>query len=343
MKKLVFLALLFYSAIGISQPIGFYDNVDGLVGQDLKNELHELIKGHVQYTYTSSSTDVWDILKETDKDPNNSNNVILIYSGASVDGPQEYNSGNGWTREHVWAKSKGDFGTDPGPGTDVHALRPCNNSINSTRNNRCFDNCQSCTDVLFDGNITGSKRDNDIWSFEPRDEVKGDVARMVFYMATRYEVEDGIDLELIDYVMDKSSKDPTHGVVTTLLEWNKLDTVDAFEKNRNELIYTYYQKNRNPYIDHPEFADYIFGDKQTELFEYTSIKELSKSSFNYTWQGNILTLSESIDFEFTIKDAAGRLIRSMPSNNTKVSFLNEPKGLYILQNITSGESFKIVY
>ena len=257
--SLVFLSLILAKVV-FAQPVGYYDNARNKSGNDLKDALHEIIKGHVEFPYTSSSTDVWDILKLTDRDPSDTTLVELIYSGALVNGAQEYNSGSGWTREHVWAKSRGNFGTSAGPGTDVHAIRPCYNSINSSRNNRAFNNCSSCNNVQYLGSNTGSFTDSNVWTFEPRDEMKGDVARMIFYMATRYEQEDGVDLELDDTIRSNIDQSPFHSVLTTLLIWNKLDKVSAKEKRRNNIIYDEFQKNRNPYIDHPELADYIFGN-----------------------------------------------------------------------------------
>ena len=78
-------------------------------------------------------------------------------------------------------------------------------------------------------------------------------------MATRYEQEDGVDLELDDSIRINTDQSPFHSVLTTLLIWNKLDKVSEKEKRRNNIIYDDFQKNRNPYIDHPELADYIFG------------------------------------------------------------------------------------
>jgi endonuclease I len=121
-------------------PEGYYTRAENLKGTALKEALNEIIKGHVEYPYTSSSTDTWDILKETDRDTANPENVILIYSGWSVNAAQEYNNARGWSREHVWAKSHGDFGTSKGAGTDVHHLRPCDISVNSARGNDDFDN-----------------------------------------------------------------------------------------------------------------------------------------------------------------------------------------------------------
>ena len=126
MKKLfICFALGVATASSFSQvPVGYYDSAEGLFGDELKNALYVIIKGHTEFPYTASTTDTWDILKESDNDPNNEDNVILFYTGWSVNAAQEYNNGSGWTREHVWAKSRGDFGTSLGPGTDAHHLRP---------------------------------------------------------------------------------------------------------------------------------------------------------------------------------------------------------------------------
>lgn len=244
-------------------PADYYLTAESTADDVLKFELNQIIDDHTEFFYTSDQTDVWDILKETDKDPNEGDNVILIYSGVSIFAAQEYNNGNGWTREHVWAKSKGEFGTSQGPGTDVHAIRPLDNTTNGTRNNRGFDNCNNCSDVIDQWSYnTGSKLDNTDWSFEPRTEVKGDVARMIFYMAVRYEGYDGYpDLELSETIQDQSGKLPLHGVLSTLIDWHRNDPVDSWEENRNDIIYNNYQNNRNPFIDHPELVEHLWGNK----------------------------------------------------------------------------------
>lgn len=262
--------LILISIKGVTQvPDGYYSNAGGLYGVELKTALNDIIKDHKEFPYTSTSTDVWDILKETDKDPLNQDNVILLYTGWSVNAAQEYNSGSGWSREHVWAKSRGDFGTSLGPGTDVHHLRPCDISVNSARNSRWFDNCD---EPYYDGGIlTNSYTSSTDWVWKPRDAVKGDVARMIFYMATRYEGKNGDpDLYLIDSLpQDKYTNDPVHARLSTLLEWHHEDPVDDFERNRNEVIYSY-QNNRNPFIDHPEWATDIWVN-QAPSFEDVSL------------------------------------------------------------------------
>lgn len=236
-------------------PSGYYNKAQGLTGSELKDSLYQIIKGHTTFPYTSSSTDVWDILQVTDQDPNNSQNVLLLYTGRSepksnmASGANASNQ-NYWNREHVWAKSHGGFNNSSTPGTDVHHLRPTDQSVNADRGNLDFDNGGTTHPEA-----TGCKYDSDSW--EPRDAVKGDVARMIFYMATRYEGENGEpDLEVND--LTGNGFIPFHGKLTTLVQWHNQDTVDAFERNRNNVIYNSYQGNRNPYIDHPEYVTYIF-------------------------------------------------------------------------------------
>ena len=258
--SIILLFIFIYKPVA-AQDSSYYASAYNKADDSLKYELNQIIKDHTEFSYTSSSTDVWDILKETDRDPANPDNVILIYSGKSVDADQEYNGGSGWNREHVWAKSRGDFGTSNGEGTDVHHLRACDISVNSTRNNRNFDTCFTCVDIFDDGIDTGSKRDANLWTFEPRDEVKGDVARMIFYMAVRYEGEGSeLDLELTNTLLSNTNQSPLHSRLSTLLHWNRIDSVSDFERNRNTIIDSLYQHNRNPFIDHPELSEYLWGD-----------------------------------------------------------------------------------
>ncbi len=240
-------------------PSGYYDEVEGLTGNELKDGLHDIIRNHVEFSYN----DLRDfILKNTDEDPNNSNNVILLYTGRSQSKSSFGGDPNDWNREHVWAKSHGGFGNSPPAGTDAHHIRPTDVSVNGTRGNLDFD---------MGGNVVpeapGCKVDGD--SFEPRDEVKGDVARMIFYMAVRYEGGGGEpDLEVVDEV--NTSPDPEHGKLSQLLLWNAQDPPDDFEMNRNDVIYYQYQNNRNPFIDHPEYAEQVWGD-QTVINDYDQI------------------------------------------------------------------------
>ena len=194
---------------------------------------------------------VWDALKDTDQDPANSSNVILLYTGRSQSKATNGGGVDDWNREHVWAKSHGDFGTATGPGTDVHHLRPTDVTVNSARGNKDFD-LGGTQSAEAPGNYT----DADSW--EPRNAVKGDVARMIMYMAVRYEGGDGFaDLEMNNLVNNGTA--PYMGKMSVLLEWNRIDPPDAFEQRRNQRIYERWQGNRNPFVDHPEYADAIWN------------------------------------------------------------------------------------
>lgn len=260
--KPIYLSLIFsLNSLKAAIPSGYYDSANGLDDDALKAALNNIIDGHTEFPYTSSGTDVWDILKVSDRDPNNSNNVLCVYTQYSMSAAAEYNSGNGWSREHVWAKSHGDFGTSTGTGTDVHNLKPADVSINSTRNNRDFDDggdavTDSSPPTGYDGSTDCFKTST---TFEPPDSLKGDIARIIFYMVVRYEGENGeVDLEMVNYADSSPSGEPYHGVQSTLYSWHVADAVSSFEQNRNDVIYSY-QGNRNPFIDHPEYANYLWG------------------------------------------------------------------------------------
>ncbi|WP_186777973.1 endonuclease I family protein [Streptomyces salinarius] len=224
----------------------YYKDAIGKTGDSLKSSLHTIISDQTKLSYSA----VWDALKATDEDPDNSGNVILLYSGISRSKSLNGGDTGDWNREHVWAKSHGDFGTSTGPGTDIHHLRPEDVRVNSIRGNKDFDNGG--------GGFTdsgGSLTDSD--SFEPRDAVKGDVARMIFYMAVRYEGGDGFaDLEVNGQVDNGSN--PYIGKLSVLKAWNDEDPPDAFEERRNQVIYDEYQHNRNPFVDHPEWVEAIW-------------------------------------------------------------------------------------
>ncbi|TDT40887.1 endonuclease I [Streptomyces sp. BK208] len=224
----------------------YYKDAIGKTGTSLKSSLHTIISDQTKVSYAA----VWDALKATDEDPGNSGNVILLYSGVSRSKSLNGGDSGDWNREHVWAKSHGDFGTSTGPGTDLHHLRPSDVGVNSARGNKDFDDGGSA--VSGGG---GSLTDSD--SFEPRDAVKGDVARMIFYMAVRYEGGDGFpDLEVNGQVGNGSN--PYIGKLSVLKTWNDEDPPDAFEEHRNQVVYDDYQHNRNPFIDHPEWVESIW-------------------------------------------------------------------------------------
>ena len=309
----VFILLCFILS---AQPEGYYDKAEGLTGEELREALHEIIKDHFEYSYA----DLRDfILKDTDEDPDNSNNVILIYSGISRDKADFGGNVGEWNREHTWAKSHGDFGNIPAEGTDAHHIRPADVQINSTRGNFDFDIGGSPV-----SNCPGCKVDSD--SFEPRNAVKGDVARMIFYMATRYMGNGELLLNVIDEV--NTAPQPDHGKLSTLLDWHAQDPPDDFEMNRNEVVYDY-QENRNPFIDHPEYVEEIWGeptgiDDKNEMFVSVFPNPVQKVL-------NINTNINTIN-TYSIIGMDGRLIETglIRNNNKTISFSEKLPGLYLL-------------
>ncbi len=242
---------LLLPALFLAQPPeGYYSTATGLNGEALKAALHDIVKGHTTITYSM----VTDALKELDEDPLNSNNVILIYKQTSLAKTSFGIGNNDWNREHLWPVSHGNFGTDPPAGTDLHHIRPADVSVNNDRGDKDFDNGGTAHPEA-----TLCKWTATTW--EPPDAVKGDIARAMFYMVARYEGSNGeVDLELQDNTTTPTSGNGYLGVLSTLMQWHQDDPVDDAERARNNTIYNSYQNNRNPFIDHPEFVNYIWGD-----------------------------------------------------------------------------------
>jgi serine protease len=237
----------------------YYTKVNGKTGEELKKTLNDIItENHKKLTYKKA----YNALEFTDEDPNNPENIILFYTGRSQAKKlrSQFDYKNGWNREHVWPKSKGFKSQSSNYAyTDLHHLRPTDTTVNSSKGNKDLDDGGKNVKEA-----KGTKSDYDSW--EPRDEIKGDVARMMFYMAVRYEglgdKYDDYDLELVDYTGTESSKedfDGRYGKLSTLLEWHALDPVDDRERLRHERVYEI-QKNRNPFIDNPEWVGYIWPE-----------------------------------------------------------------------------------
>ena len=265
MKKFLSLCFLAYLPLMAQSP-DYYQSVQQLTGEELRNELHEIIKAHNEFSYSSTKN----ILRLADEDPDNENNVILVYKGNSIS-KDDFSTNmqqDFWNREHVWVKSQGGFTGDEtygalGAYSDAHNLKPCDASINTARGTKDFDNGGTQNTEAI-----GCYSTNSTW--EPRDEVKGDVARIIFYMATRYMGDPGEpSLNIVDYI--NNSSDPLMGKLSTLLQWNEQDPVDAFERRRNQVIFNW-QQNRNPFIDYPELADLIWAEGSTNPIVFTSVE-----------------------------------------------------------------------
>ena len=238
-----------------TQSSGYYAGITGY-GNTLKTNLHNLIR--TTHTTRYSYDALWIKLPYTDEDPNNTDNIIEIYTGWSV--PKSYYGGgtSQWNREHTWSKSHGDFGETPPAGTDLHHLRPCDSTVNSAKSNKDFDYAPNpyIDSSPYNGYSSDTGCKTSTYAWEPRDEDKGDVARMIMYMAIRYEGTDtSFDLEIVDNI---NTSGPNYGKLSTLLQWHIIDPPDAREMQRNNRIQEL-QGNRNPFIDEPMYAYQIWA------------------------------------------------------------------------------------
>lgn len=198
-----------------------YRSLDGLSGTELYQELKKIASVDIEKTSYSRNR-----YTATDEDPRNRNNVILLYKGTSV----SKNDVNSWNREHVFACYNGNFDRDKkGAAMDNHHIRCSDPEENMARGHLKFG-----------------------IGYSPRDAVKGDIARMSFYISLIYnvKVQNNID-------------------ISKAVQWNIVDKVDDWEVRRNNVIQKL-QGNRNPFIDHPELVDYIYGDRKNEPFKFTN-------------------------------------------------------------------------
>ncbi len=234
--KTVIITYQSYSAsfnIQVNLP-NYYMSAMNLSGNALLLELRSIVNsGFDGVSYGEARY----ILDETDEDPNNSNNVIQVYTGLSVSGTWSCATAAtcNWNREHVWPQSAMPVEASnsvTNMASDLHNLKPSDYYENSYRGNKYFDNVNSSV------------------AYEPRDEVKGDVARIMLYMIVMYD-----ELTLVDSTPNTANLEM--GLFSVLLAWNEADPVDDFERNRNDVIYSY-QFNYNPFIDYPEFAELIW-------------------------------------------------------------------------------------
>lgn len=227
-----------------------YAETEGLNGEQLKAKLQDITSEHhrsVGYGPTK------EVLMAIDQDPANTNNVITLYERKSV---PKANFAQGdpsvaWDREHVLPQS---YGARDGrfAKSDSHNLFPSLKEVNTLRGSLYFD--ESSDDKVPPEKAPLASHDADSW--EPPDKLKGDIARIVFYMDTRYDGSDSEQDIKVGILPDRD--EGVFGGLHTLLEWHKADPVSAEEKERNDKIYSV-QGNRNPFVDRPEFAAGIYA------------------------------------------------------------------------------------
>ncbi len=243
-----------YGNVTSTAPVGYYASIEGLSGAALKQGLQNII-ANPTLVRTHTYGDLAAILKKADQNPANSNQVWLIYT-EEPRSKIDFQTGNSiigkWNREHIYCQSRGGFadatsGTPAGINvwspagpdiiatghSDAHHIRAVDGQENTSRNNRNYG-------VDYNGptGVAGT------WN--------GDVARALFYMGVRYNGLNVVNGNPLENIIGQI------GDLATLLQWNHSDPADDFEMNRNNYIYTW-QVNRNPFIDYPNLADYIYG------------------------------------------------------------------------------------
>jgi len=304
--------LLFLASINLLTaqiPNGYYNAATGLSGSELHQALHNIIKNHNAVTYSS----IWDHQENTDKKANGK--VWDIYSDIpGGNPPYEYTFGsdqcgnyNGegdcYNREHSFPSSW--FGGNVAPMyTDMHHIYPTDGFVNQKRGNFPYGEVNNATWTSMNGSRLGNNSTAGYSGvvFEPIDAYKGDLARSHFYMATRYLGEDGGWPGSPSF--DGSQME--EWTLTLLYDWHQNDPVSTKEINRNNAVYQI-QNNRNPFIDHPEYASLIWF--------FTSIDNERNAGSGFRVYPNpakdlvnIACSKPLVNAGFTITDQAGRIV-----------------------------------
>lgn len=320
-----------YGKIKGTQSPTYYQSLNGKIGTSLKPALQAIIADPA-VVRAQTYNDVINILMEADQNPENSNQVWLVYSEkgrAKLDLQTSSNNVNVWNREHTWPRSRGGFDSIEadetydgknifwvtGPdslrhaNSDAHAIRPEDGPENSIRGNQYY------------GQYSGPS--GTLGGF------KGDVARSIFFLAVRYN-----GLEVVSGYPDGMIG--KFGDLDTLLTWHRNDPPDDFEMNRNNVVQTW-QFNRNPFIDMPEMIEYIWGDKQDEIWQnpssvtWTDIDnfQIFPNPTSSTLQINLGTI---MDGKFTLSDVNGAILqsKSFVAQNLISTNVEGLKGIYFI-------------
>ena len=320
----------------------YYSNISSTsTGNDLKISLYNLIKGHTVYGYNSAEI----AMRTTDRnwelspDPNDKNpKMRLLYAQYNESNPQLWGTFHGsitddgvtyginanggkdaiWNKEHIWAQSNGISGAAK---SDLHHLMAADKKLNNSRSSFDFGNVSiknACEDVF------GNKTTNYLSGvFEPADEYKGDIARALMYMATRYYSGDGAGAKLT--LQSESGSTGTMGGIEDLLLWNQQDAPDSFEVNRNGLVQTF-QHNRNPYIDHPEYACRVWGNTNEKTRQICSAdRYVASAPTSITLSNDSLTISVYETSQLSVtsvtpSDASNMV--SWKSSNSNIATIN---------------------
>lgn len=232
---------------------GYYASLENETSQGaaFRTKLAQILKD--THTRETSYDGLKSVFKTTDKDPNKSGNIIWFYTGTSVAFSGDFNGGT--NREHVWPKNGGKaFPASSKAGSDAHHLRPCNANLNSKRGSYGYDEVPQIPSNIVKEN--GSTSYGNLCylangTFYPGEGYRGATARILMYVQTRWGTEYSLKF------VDGQGHNKTIGSISTLMKWHLEEPPTEEEYRRNEEVYKI-QGNRNPFIDHPEYAARIY-------------------------------------------------------------------------------------
>ncbi|MCR8666210.1 endonuclease [Aestuariibaculum sp. M13] len=341
MKQIyIYLFLFFVSAIQAQIPT-YYSSIDfNGTPSEIKDQIATLIQTthSTELPYTSSQLDTWDAVKQTDEVETNTSNVYLFYGYDNTDNDNQTDytrskdlschvSGCSglWNREHVYAKSQASPAlstSEPGSGTDVHNLRACDGDMNSSRNNRLFEEGSG------NAHITNSGE------WYPGDEWKGDVARIIMYMNLRYPTQCPAN--------NAASSDNTYSqeMPDIFLKWNKEDPVSNVELQRNQVLEGI-QGNRNPFIDNPYLATLFWGGATaTDTWSLLSIEKEEQPKLEVypnPVQETLYISNPTNQVMETMVYTLNGLKVLIPVENNQLDVSKLSSGLYILELVDQGQ------
>jgi len=256
------------------------------------------------------------VFKTSDADPDKPGNIILFYTGKSVPFDGDFNSGV--NREHVWPKNNGSaFPASSQAGSDAHHLRPCDSSLNSTRGNNSFGEVPQTSSNEVGKNGTYYDPTNPCYQastsdgvlFYPGEGYRGATARILMYLQVRW--GDQYNLTFVD----RAGNNKTIGKISDLMKWHLEEPPTEEEIRRNEAVYAI-QGNRNPFIDHPEYAEKIYCyDGQSYNAKLQSIVEQYGGNYE-TPEITSITLSPST-LSLSVGQSTSLTASVQPANATK--------------------------
>jgi len=337
--RALILSIFFVATSLFSQvPSGYYDAAAGKFKDELKTSLRTIIStGHTSNTYTS----LWQHFARTDKHP--SGQVWDMYSNCSFQFVTNQ-CGNYsaechcYNREHSlpvsWMGGENQFPMY----ADLHHIVPVDGWTNSRRANYPFGRVGSVSWTSFNGSKLGTSNYPGYSGtvFEPIDQYKGDFARIMFYMATRYEnllpTWQGNDPNAAAVLDGQMWPGFNQWAITLYLQWHEQDPPDQKEISRNDSVFAI-QNNRNPFIDYPFFAQMIWGPQAT-----IEVDEISKKVILYpNPSSHEVSLRYFGEYELlTIYNLAGKRICEIPLPVHSVNVAPFEQGFYIFT--LSGEN-----